>query len=150
MKASWRRREDVSRVRFIVALLVAPMPVPLLGILTSTEPFEPRMIPLLGTYVLWFLAVGLVFDLSVARSRGRIGLWDCLALGMAAGATIPSFIAILCSLLPNFVADVLGFSDLHVPIMEVLILLVSRVGLIAAASISVAGLIAGVSCGCWP
>src|SRR3954469_15053371 len=141
MAVGWRRRGDVSRVRFIVALLVAPMPVPLLGILTSTEPFDPRIIPLLGTCLLWFLTVGLVFDLGVARHRGRIGLWGCLAFGLVAGATIPSFVAILCALLPNAAADVLGFPDLQVPIMEVLIFLISRGGLVAAAMASVAGLI---------
>lgn len=59
MKVSWRRREDVSRVRFVLALLVAPLFVPLLGILMASEPFDPRMIPLLGICSLWFLTVGL-------------------------------------------------------------------------------------------
>jgi hypothetical protein len=141
--AHWRRREDVSKVRFVLALFVAPLLLPALGMLTSSGPFEPRIIPTLVICSLWFLAVGLVFDLSVARHRGRIGLWGCLAVGLVAGATIPSFVAILCALLPSAVASALGFSYFHVPIMEVLILLVSRGGLIGAALTSVAGLITG-------
>jgi hypothetical protein len=143
MKATWRRREDVSTVRFILTLLAAPLFVSLAANLTSSGNIKPSIILPLGTYSLWFLTVGLVFDLCVARHRGRIGLWDCLAVGLVAGATIPGVLAILGDLLPNAVASALGFMDLNVPITELLIFLVGRVGLIAAALTSVTGLIAG-------
>jgi hypothetical protein len=94
MVALWRRREDVSRVRFIIALLVAPLPFSLMFTLIF-----PARAPLLGISVIlglhfWFLMFGLLCDFCIARPWGRIGLVGCLVAG-AVGAFILPFAVLI-------------------------------------------------------
>src|SRR4051812_29704333 len=143
MKVSWRRREDVSRMRFILILLAAPMLISIGRHLIFSEDVFRDILSFDGVWVVWSLTVGLVFDLCVARYRNKIGRWDCLAIGLVAGATQPSLIVILHALLPADVFFALGLTHFDVAIAELPRLLVSWNGLIAAAPMGAYGLIAG-------
>jgi hypothetical protein len=103
-------------LRFIVALLVAPLVVcSLLAVVLSPIIVHEKMylMPFFLTVAVWFLGLQALFDLTVSKYCGRVAKAGCVIVGAISGASWSSAFLLLGAMLPDEIARRFGIPRLE-------------------------------------
>ena len=110
MAASWRWREDVSRVRFFIASLVAPLPVAglMIALLSPFMAETMRKGVFFVAVVVWLFGTQVLSDFVIGRFRAKVSRAGCIMIGALAGVTFSNALLTFGAILPDSIDMALG------------------------------------------
>ena len=115
MTAKWRWREDVGRVRFFIASLVAPLPVAglMIALLSPFMAETMRKGVFFVAVVVWLFGTQVLSDFVIGRFRAKVSRAGCVIIGALAAATFSNALKTFGAMLPDSLDIALGIPALE-------------------------------------